>query len=66
MPQVDPNHTQNQTSYTLRQLTKAGLVFAGTVGTFLGLKTTGSFGLIYSWIKNSKSEIDSGESGFVA
>jgi hypothetical protein len=44
-----------QPSNNWRQWTKAGLVFAGTVGTFLALRTTGSFGLISSWLKRSKN-----------
>ena len=47
LPPVQPQ------SYTAKQLAKAGLVFAGTVGTFFALKTTGSFGALTSWFRRN-------------
>ncbi|KPJ67763.1 MAG: hypothetical protein AMJ43_01965, partial [Coxiella sp. DG_40] len=59
LPTVDPSvQSKRKESYSSRQLAKAGLIFAGTVGSFLVLKTTGSFALVSSLLK-SKVESDS-------
>ena len=48
-------------SYNWKTLTKAGLVFATTTGAFLALKTTGSFSLISSWLRSTKTNLDNQE-----
>ena len=40
---------ETKSSYTWQQWAKAGMVFTGTVGSFLALKSTGSFGLLANW-----------------
>ena len=46
-----------QPSNNWKPWTKAGLIFAGTVGTFLALKTTGSFGALTSWLRKSEESM---------
>ncbi len=47
-------------SYNWKQWAKAGLVFAGTLGTFLALKTTGSFSLISGLFKQHNADTEAG------
>jgi tRNA A-37 threonylcarbamoyl transferase component Bud32 len=54
----EPTSKFKPLSYNWKTLTKAGLVFVTTTGTFLALKTTGSFGLITSWLKNKGTDFD--------
>jgi hypothetical protein len=49
-------------NYNWKTWAKASLVFVTTTGAFLALKATGSFSLIYSWLRSSLLETDSNES----
>jgi len=51
----NPEVMEEQPFNNWKHWTKAGLIFAGTVGAFLALKTTGSFGLISSWLRRSEN-----------
>jgi len=56
-----PTKQSNSSNYNWKTLTKVGLVFVTTTGAFLALKTTGSFSLISSWLKNIKTDFDEQE-----
>jgi len=42
-----------ESTYSLKQWAKASLIFAGTIATFLALKTTGSFTVFNAWFRGS-------------
>jgi hypothetical protein len=52
--------------YNWKTLTKAGLVFATTTGAFCVLKATGSFNLVSSWLRSTKTNLNEQETGLAA
>jgi hypothetical protein len=68
IPIQDPeiSNKSKSTGYNWKTLTKAGLVFVTTTGAFLVLKATGSFSLVSSWLKSTRTNLDEQGTRFAA